>query len=411
MTDELRLPARRDLPPEVRIRLRATVAAGLARPAFRRGRVLAVAAAVVLVVAGAAVGTQVFRSRPAEVPVGSEVPAGSADLATRTLDRCWAAVRTAGKTDRVPARAEWATAYTATQGDDVVVAFTAGGKLMFCEATSTTVTLSDPDATPAYAPGNRTGLLLYTGTGLVAGVADPAWAKVELSMPDGLGVTMSDVNKATRQFSSFTLTNPATTRLWAGRWDDGQTRRTWPRAELPSAPAPLVSLTDRPGDRSSPAGKALEVCLAGLAQPPADGDAYQPGALLEDGPYRVVLGRSAGHTVACTAEPDPNNPAKTSYQLYRDTFIGQSIPVRRLSVPGLGPDGAKVPFVGIVPPSGVSMVGDFSLGTAVDIPVVNGTFAIWLPAGAKPVDPHGTVWVKTMDGNGVPLFNGYVPLK
>jgi hypothetical protein len=97
---------------------------------------------------------------------------------------------------------------------------------LVCEATSTTVTLSDPDATPAYAPGSRTGLLLYTGTGLVAGVADPAWAKVELSMPDGLGVTMSDVNKATRQFSSFTLTNPATTRLWAGRWDDGPDTRS-----------------------------------------------------------------------------------------------------------------------------------------------------------------------------------------
>jgi hypothetical protein len=369
--------------------------------------VLAVAAAVVLLVAGVAVGTQVFRSRPAEMP-----PAGSADLATRPLDRCWAAVQTAGKTDRVPARTEWTTAYTAAQGDDVVVAFTAGGKPMFCEATPTTVTLSDPDATPAYAPGSRTGLLLYTGTGLVAGVADPAWAKVELSMPDGLGVTMSDVNKATRQFSSFTLTSPATTRLWAGRWDDGQTTRTWPRAELPAAPAPLFSLTDRPGDRSSPAGRALGACLAGLAQPPADGDAYQPGALLEDGPYRVVLGRSAEHTVACTDEPDPNNPAKTSYQLYRDTFIGQSIPVRRLSVPGLGPDGAKVPFVGIVPPSGASMVGDF-FGTAVtvDIPVVNGTFAIWLPGGAKPASPDGTVWVKTMDDNGVPLFNGYVPLK
>jgi hypothetical protein len=37
MTDELRLPARRDLPPEVRIRLRATVAAGLARAALRHG--------------------------------------------------------------------------------------------------------------------------------------------------------------------------------------------------------------------------------------------------------------------------------------------------------------------------------------------------------------------------------------
>jgi hypothetical protein len=45
-------------------------------------------------------------------------------------------------------------------------------------------------------------------------------------MPDGLGATMSDVNKATRQFSSFTLTNPATTRLWAGRWDDGPDTRS-----------------------------------------------------------------------------------------------------------------------------------------------------------------------------------------
>jgi hypothetical protein len=177
---------------------------------------------------------------------------------------------------------------------------------------------------------------------------------------------MNEANKSTRQFSSFTLTNPATTRLWVGGWDDVQTKRTWP---------------------------------------------YQTGAVLKDGPYQVVLGWSVAHTIVCTAEPDPNNPAKMSYQVYWDTFIGQSIPVRRLSVPGLGPDGAKVPFVGIVPLSGASMIGDFSLGKPVDIRVVNGTFAIWLPAGAKPVGADGTVWVKVMDGNGAALFNGYVPLK
>jgi hypothetical protein len=405
MTDELRLPARRELPPEVHDRLRAAVTAGLARPTSRRGRVLAVAAAVALLVTGAAVCTQIARSRP------GEVPAGAATLSSRTLDRCWAGVRSARKTDRVPARSDWVTVSLAEQGDDIVVAFTAGGKPMFCETTSTTVTLSDPDAAPSYAPGSRTGLLLYTSTGLVAGVADPAWARVELSLRDGLGVSMSDVTKATRQFSSFTLTDPATTRLWAGRWDKGQTTRSWPRAALPPAPAPLFSLVDRPGERSSPAGKALGACLAGVAQPPADRDAYQPGAMLQDGPYRVVLGRAAGHTVACTAEPDPTNPAITSYQVYRDAFVGQSIPVRRLSVPGLSPDGAKVPFVGIVPPSGASMVADFAIGKPVNVAVVNGTFAVWLPAGAKPLSSDGTVWVRTLDGRGTTLFNGYVPLK
>lgn len=405
MTDELQLPARRELPPQVRRRLRATLHARFAREAGPRGRMLAVAAAVVLLVGGAALGPQLFRPRPAQMPVGAVHPE------TSTIDRCWMAAQTAGKANLLPDRAEWITTYTTALGDDVVVAFTAGGKPMFCEATSTTVTLSDPDATPAYAPGSHTGLLLYTGTGLVAGVADPGWARVELSMRDGLGVTVSDVNKATRQFSSFTLTDPKTTRLWAERLDDGQKMRTWPRAELPPAPPPLFSVTDRTGDRSTPAGKALGACLAGLAQPPVDGNAYQPGALLEDGPYQVVLGRSTAHTVACTAEPDPNNPATTSYRLYRDTFIGQSIPVRRLSVPGLGPDGAKIPFVGIVPPSGASMIGDFALGKAVDIPVVNGTFAIWLPAGAKPVDPDGTVWVRTLGDHGMALFNGSVPLK
>ncbi|TDD50730.1 hypothetical protein [Saccharopolyspora elongata] len=444
MNDEPRLPPRRELPPEVRARLRGRVEAGMS--ARHRGRVVAASAAVVLLAAGAVIGVQVARSQLVETPA-----AAPPDATTRTLDRCWNAVRAAGKTGQVPDRSEWVNASITEQGDDVVAAFTAGGKPVFCETTSTTVTMSDPNAEPSYATGSRTALLLYTSTGVAAGVADPTWPRIMLSMPDGLGVSESDVATDTRQFTSFTLTNPATTRLWAQRLDEykpepsgqgepgqpgqgepgrpgqgepelsgqgepeqprqGQGRVNWPRAELPAPPAPLLSLIDRAGDRTSPAGRALGECLAGLAEPPADRDGYQPGVLVEDGPYRVVLGRTAQHAVACTTEPDPANPAGKIHRLHTDTFVGQSIPVRRLAVPGLGKDGEKIAFVGIVPPSGASMIADFSLGQPSDVPVANGTFGMWLPEGAKPLSPDGTTWVLALDGERLPLFNGFVPLK
>ncbi|MEU6265698.1 hypothetical protein [Saccharopolyspora shandongensis] len=499
MIDEPRLPPRRELPPEVRARLRGKVEAGMA--ARHRGRAVVASAAVVLLAAGAVIGVQVARSQLVETPA-----AAPPDATTRTLDRCWEAVRAAGKTDQVPDRSEWINASITAQGDDVVVAFTAGGKPVFCETTSTTVTMSDPNAEPSYAAGSRTALLLYTSTGAAAGIADPTWPRIVLSMPDGLGVSESDIAKDTRQFTSFTLTDPETTRLWAQRLDEykpelsgevkpglprqrepgqpgqgqpgqgvpgqpgqgepgqpgqpgepgqsgqgepgqpgqgepgepgqpgqgepgepgqpgqgqpgqpgelgqGQARISWPRAELPAPPAPLLSLTDRAGDRTSPAGRALGECLAGLAEPPADRDGYQPGVLVEDGPYRVVLGRTAQHAVACTTEPDPANPAGKIHRLHTDTFVGESIPVRRLAVPGFGEGGAKIAFVGIVPPSGASMIADFSLDQPFGVPVANGTFGMWLPEGAKAILPDGATWVLVRDGARTPLFNGYVQMK
>ncbi|WP_027943450.1 hypothetical protein [Amycolatopsis taiwanensis] len=411
MTDDLRLPPPRELPPDVRLRLREAVTTGVTARRHAPASMLAAAAAVVLLVASAVVAVQLAR------PQSDEAAGGGTGLTSQTLDRCWAAVGAAGKTSKVPDRKKWDKASLSVQGDDVVVAFTADGKPTFCETTSTMVTMSDPNAKPAYATGTRTALLLYTSTGLAAGVADPAWDKVGLNRAsDRLGISMNDVTKATHQFTSFTQTDPATTRLCAERWDNGQRMSKWPCLELPRPPAPLFSVVDRPGDRSTLQGKALGECLAGLAQPPADQDAYQPGVLLEDGPYQVVLGRTAAHTVACTTEPDSSSPSGKVRRLYQDTFIGQSIPVRRLSVPGLGKDGAKVPFVGILPPSGVSMVADFSFGEPVGIPVRNGTFGTWLPAGAKPVSSNGDTWVKALDAKGVDgvapwLFNGYVPMK
>ncbi|WP_116114690.1 hypothetical protein [Amycolatopsis ruanii] len=381
------LPPRRELPPEVRERMRATVRAGLAP---RRGRALAAAAAVVLLVGGALIGAQFLR--PAEPVAGA---GGGVD------DRCWAAIASAGQAGQVPPRAEWQVTGRRALGDDVVTSYLAGGKPVFCETTATTVTVSDPGAAPASAPGSRTGLLLRTGTGLVAGVADPLWPRIELSLADGLGVTVEPVTPASGVFTAFTGTGPATP-LWAGMSVEGQTARPGPRVELPPAPAPLVSVVDVPGDRSSPAGRALGECLAALAESPDDADGYQPGAMLENGPYRVVLGRSAEHTIACVS-----GPAGATLQL--DTFVGRSIPVRRLSVPA---QGGKVPFVGIAPRSAASMVADFGTGEPVTVPVVNGTFAGWLPQGATPVYPErGDAWVRVADARGVTLYNGSVTLR
>ncbi len=142
-------------------------------------------------------------------------------LATSSMDRCWAALRAAGKTDRVPAREDWVPLFTQVQGTDSVVAVAAAGKPMFCETTLTTVTVSDPDAAPAYEPGTRTGLLLHSATGLVGGIVDPAWETANLSMrktdePNGWSGFDLFFSPVTRQFVRFTRTDPAKAQLSAG---------------------------------------------------------------------------------------------------------------------------------------------------------------------------------------------------
>jgi hypothetical protein len=225
-----------------------------------------------------------------------------------------------------------------------------------------------------------------------------------------LGAAESDV-APTGQFSAFTARDPAKDQLSA--WARGDTKGpgiayVGSRIPLPAPQPPLFSVVDAPAERTSPAGKALKECLDGVAEKLPDADTYQPGALLEDGRYRVVLGKSGLHAVACTAQPDPKDPAKTAYRLYHDTFVGLSIPVRRLSVDALG---SRVPFVGIVPQDTKTMIADLT-GRGPDHPqVVNGTFAMWLPEGARSPSQDGTVWVRADNAAGASLFNGWVPLK
>ncbi|QRP45221.1 hypothetical protein [Amycolatopsis sp. FDAARGOS 1241] len=383
------LPPRRELPPEVRDRIRVRVAEGTRADAKSRKSGWAVAATVVALAGGVVAVTQV-------VPGPVQAPAGSAN---RNLDRCWAAAQQEHVTG-LPDRTRWVVASVHAQGDDVVVAFTADDKPAFCEVTPSTVTMSDPAAVPARPPGQAAGVLLTTASGLVAGVTDPAWQQVELSEPDGLGVVVTGADHRTGQFAAFTGTDG--TGLWIGRAKPGQETRLYPRAALPPAPPPLFTVVDRAADRSSKAGRALGDCLGRVPDAPADQAAYEPGALLEDGENSVALGRAPGHLLACTKEAG-------TYKLVRDAFIGQSIPVRRLSVPAVG---GKVPFVGLVPSSAAKMISNFGKSRPVDVPVVAGTFARWLQPGDEVDDPaDGTVWVDVDTGEGVSLFNGYVPLK
>src|SRR3954463_12021187 len=127
MSDDLRgLPPRRAMPDDVRDRLRAEVRQGItkrrptrawAAPAAGGGGVLAAGggvgaaaggAAVVGLAAGAVVATQAVRHQSVAGPPPHPDPENRLTLdlkvATAALDRCWAAVRAAGKTDRVAPR-------------------------------------------------------------------------------------------------------------------------------------------------------------------------------------------------------------------------------------------------------------------------------------------------------------------
>jgi hypothetical protein len=413
MSDDLGFPPRRALPDDVRDRLRAEVRQGIAKR--RPPRVwYAAAAAVLVLAAGAVVVTRPLR-QPAETPPA--VTGGlklDAKLATSSLDRCWAAVKAAGKVDRVPPRADWVPLFTDQLDGDAVVAATAAGKPMFCETTETTVTLSDPDATPAYAPGTRSGLLLHSATGLVGGVVDPAWPQANLSTKllhssSGSSLGFSPVS---RQFVALTRTAPDRTQLAIGDGAAGRPRT----ALLPAAPAPLLSTTDRPdpADRTSPAGRALGDCLADAEEVIPDGVTYRPGPLLVEDGYQVVLGRRGDRVVVCTREPDYRRPGETRARAYPDLVADRQVPARALTVSALGgsaSDAAPEPhpiFAASVPLTAKQVGIEFGGGAGADAVATDGMVVVWLPTGRFQPDPQGHV--KAWDAHGTVVYDGWLPL-
>ncbi|VVJ24424.1 Uncharacterised protein [Amycolatopsis camponoti] len=418
MSDDLGLPPRRALPDDVRDRLRAEVRAGIGQPR-RTNRVwYAAAAAVLVLAAGAVVATKTFRQQPVAGPPPAVTGGLTLDarLATAALDRCWAAVQAAGKTDRVPPREEWVPLFTEVLAADSMVAATAAGKPMFCETTETTVTLSDPAATPAYAPGTRTGLLLRSQTGLVGGVLDPAWPKASLAVttPRGSSGNELEASPVSRQFAAFTRVGSGLARVALTDTGAGPPRQV----DLPAAPAPLLAVTDRPepADRTSPAGRALGDCLADAEEVVPDAAAYRPGPLLQDDDYQVVMGRRGDRVIVCTREPDYGRPGQTQARVYPDLAENRQTPARVLRVSTLGareagaPAGkARNPVPVALPASATSAAFGFAAGAEADVDVVEGMALAWLPDGIDWA-PDAKVHVLARDAQGKVVYDGSLRL-
>ncbi|MGW5724268.1 hypothetical protein ACWEVP_49465 [Amycolatopsis sp. NPDC003865] len=416
MSDDLGLPPRRALPDDVRDRLLAEVRAGIREPRRTKHVWYAAAAAVLVLAAGAVVATKTYRQQPVAGPPPDPDNRLTLDpkVATAALDRCWAAVQAAGKTDRVPPRAEWVPLFTEVLEADAVVAATAAGKPMFCETTETTVTLSDPAATPSYAPGTHVGLLLHSPTGVVAGVADPGAANAFLDSRTERGENMSQsirTSPVSGQFVAMTRTALWTTTLTV---EHPQAPRA---AALPQAPSWLVMAIDRPvtAERVSPAGRALDECLNTSEEVIPDAAAYVPGPLLEAGDYRVVMGRLGDRVVVCETQPDYRRPASNS-RAFPDFTGPHTQAARTLTVDTLGhpesgapPGAARHPYVAALPLTAAKATIDFGIGTSVEADVVDGMVAAWIPGNIS-LTPEATAHVQARDAQGKVVYDGSLRL-
>jgi hypothetical protein len=204
--NELDLPPRRTLPPEIRDRIRTGTR--LEDPPSRTVRYrapLSVAAGVAVLVAGAIVIGQSVNGTPDDFRPGATPPVTSATSASPTittpapgpppslpamapdaqtaadLDRCGAAVAGSQYADRYTPRATWQPAFTVglgavVSGDITLIAIPEkGGGPLFCEVTSrggVSVSLPGADSVMLGANGiARVEALYLSQNGLIAGVA------------------------------------------------------------------------------------------------------------------------------------------------------------------------------------------------------------------------------------------------
>ncbi|OXM49855.1 hypothetical protein [Amycolatopsis alba] len=426
MTDDLGLPGRRELPPEVLDTLRMSLREGMGKPPRRRWPVVAVAAAVVLVLAGALVTTVLIREP--DGPAVASDPDFALDLpkAIPAMDRCWAAIQKQNRTANFPARDEWVPQFTVAPywTPVTVVAVKGGDKVFFCETTLITVTVSDPAAAPLYATGTKTAALLTSRYGTVAGVADPGWEKMVIysRTADGTGSTDVNVFRNGNLFVMISQSIPSRTTYSVGPYPGapGDGSGVGPYALRP-APDPAVTDIDRippsvPA-RDTPAGEFFNTCVRGATEPLPDEDAYEVGTLLEGDDVKVVVARLGDRAAVCQGGLGYHDGKSEYYRVFQDMDArADPRPVRTLFAETLGAaeqggsGRGKTPFIGIVPQAAATVKLDFGAGRKVDAVVTAGTFAVWRPEDVNPADPNAKVGIVVLDAAGKTLHQGTLPL-
>jgi hypothetical protein len=413
--NELDLPEHRALPEAVRDRIRDRVMGELVKRPNRWLRwpnglrpPLAVAASVSVLAAGAVIVAQSVGGSGGDVgatPPPTPITTGATlnhQEADGELDRCWEAMRRQGR--QFPPRSHWQPVfnYDYNRFQVKMVAARADDKPLFCETTHTTATVSDPNATPAYAAGTRTGTVLTTRLGTIAGVVDPSWQGVWSKgsddqaewqnvtiVKDGLFLILPDF-KTSRDEVDVTEAPP-----------EGGSPGTW--LPLPRATTEDVSLVDRPAvpppDRVSTRGQRLDNCLSAAAQTTAvvDPASWGPGAMLQTGNDYLMLARNVDGFAACWQVN-----GKTSFDGYRalreaaDKHDPASM--ETIVVPG------GLILAGTVPQNCVRMQVLMAKAGTVEADVANATFAVLIPPSdlSSGKSPN----VKLFDKNNTMIYEG-----
>jgi hypothetical protein len=407
-------PPRREMPPEVRDRLRRQLWGELDRPARIRRALrapLAAAAGVAVLAAGAVIIAQSAPVREAAPPVAPATVSSTTHepdvvRASAELDRCVSAV--AG------------VEMTAARVD---------GKPVFCESTLTSVTVSNPAADVSYAPGSATGVLFTSPNGTVGGVLDPAWDTFEATPADGSDSMMAAPEKGDGMFvlyttASLTPQTPLDVRQLPADMPFDQPDRPddddplFPARIVTSVPAPLVSVVDRPApaDRTSTRGQALADCLASTNDPEPDRDSWQPGASATVKGSELIMATNTRGVATCQWQPDLKtrqsaDPTDRMFQSYMQ-FERTPQPVDAAQMPVVtGGDGGLV-ILGTVRPDATRMNVVLDGNTELDTDVRAGTFISAVPdslvddTGQLADDSIGTLSVTIYDTKGNTLYNG-----
>lgn len=374
------LPPRKDLPADLRDRLRADVNARIdakidaPRPTRSRGP-LAVAAGVALLAAGAVLVGQAVTPDSAPPAHVTMVPADELlDEATMnaTLDRCTAAL----KTSDLPSRAEWHPVIgqrTLTEG--VVVAAMAGDKPVACQTTPSSVYMSYPfldfekDNKPPY-------LLLSSYDGVIVGIADPAWGRV------GVYATGKDFSlaEAAATKDGFFVLNAQIPR-------EELDVRIYPADDHQGVPSvddmtPVRSLggggstIDRPNAVTEVDKQLLASCTA--ATPSLAGN-WSPGAAITREDDRYLLARDGTRIAVCVHHGKPADGRE-----YTMTDLGNhtSQGFAPCPIAGVKPDGSLM--AAVVAPEASNVEFDYGPYEIFHGAVTNGTYLAPAPAGKMP---------------------------